>query len=237
EVNRNNYLVFRTNLAGLLNLSLDELGAIESTKDQFIGISVVETGTLFEQAKLTLPGIRALDLRIEQAEENVKVQKSNYWPSLSLSGGLNSNYSSTNDNLYLRQIRNNLGKGASLSLSIPIFNRFQVRNQVKIAKIDLQEALLSKDVRLNDLRNLTTKAVFNLQSAEEVIKNLDQQEKEYQESFRIAKVHFENGNSNSVVFLTVKTKMETTKSQLLVKKYEWLFQKYINDYYTGKMIL
>ncbi|HCU44083.1 MAG TPA: TolC family protein, partial [Sphingobacterium sp.] len=55
--------------------------------------------------------------------------------------------------------------------------------------------------------------------------------------FRIAQVHFEAGNSNSVLFLTAKNKLDSSQIQLLVKQYEWLLQKYINDYYAGALNL
>jgi len=76
-----------------------------------------------------------------------------------------------------------------------------------------------------------------LQNASNMITQLRSQNENYAESFRIAKVVFELGNSNSVIFLTAKNKYDSSQIQLLVKQYEWLLQKYINDYYAGSLNL
>ena len=70
-----------------------------------------------------------------------------------------------------------------------------------------------------------------------MITQLRSQNENFAESFRIAKVVFELGNSNSVIFLTAKNKFDNSQIQLVVKQYEWLLQKYINDYYAGSMNL
>ncbi|MNY06846.1 Outer membrane efflux protein [compost metagenome] len=112
-----------------------------------------------------------------------------------------------------------------------------VYNQVKLARLDLETAKFQKDIALNDLRQETAKAVFNLKNVSNNIVQLQEQQQSYYESFRIAQVHFEAGNSNSVLFLTAKNKLDSSQIQLLVKQYEWLLQKYINDYYAGALNL
>ena len=184
-----------------------------------------------------MPIIPALDWRIKAAERNIKLAKSSYWPSLSLSAGLSTNYSNVADFGYWKQFNNNLGKSVSLNLAIPIFNNLAVYNQVKLAKLDLETTKLQKEIALNELRMETSKAVFNLKNVSSNIVHLREQEQSYTESFRIAQVHFEAGNSNSVVFLTAKNKLDNSRNQLLVKQYEWLLQKYINDYYAGSLNL
>src|SRR5690606_3653480 len=108
---------------------------------------------------------------------------------------------------------------------------------VRLAKLDLQAAKYQKEIQANILRSATSNAVFNLQNASNMITQLRSQNENYAESFRIAKVVFELGNSNSVIFLTAKNKYDSSQIQLLVKQYEWLLQKYINDYYAGSLNL
>jgi outer membrane protein len=106
-----------------------------------------------------------------------------------------------------------------------------------LAKLDLQTARFQKEIQQNVLRSATSNAVFNLQNASNMITQLRSQNENYAESFRIAKVVFEVGNSNSVIFLTAKNKFDNSQIQLVVKQYEWLLQKYINDYYAGSLNL
>jgi len=169
-------------------------------------------------------------------EEGIKVAKSNYWPSLSLNGGMSSNYSKEGGAIF-NQIKNNLSKGVGLTLSIPIFNQFKNRTQVRLAQVSLDDANFSRDIMRNDLRMKTAQAVFDLNITQKNVLNLRDQEVSYAESFRIATVHFEAGNSNSVIYLTAKNKLDATRSQLIIRQYEWLMQKYVNDYYAGSLNL
>jgi len=225
----------RVTLAGLMNVDVNTLGTLEEI-DIPTEIQAKSSEELFQQSLNILPQYKALDWRIKEMEEGIKVAKSNYWPSLSLSGGMSSNYSKEGGAIF-NQIKNNLSKGVGLTLSIPIFNQFKNRTQVRLAQVSLDDANLSRDIMRNDLRMKTAQAVFDLNITQKNVLNLRDQEVSYAESFRIATVHFEAGNSNSVIYLTAKNKLDATRSQLIIRQYEWLMQKYVNDYYAGSLNL
>lgn len=225
----------RVELAGLMNVDVNTLGTLEEI-DIPTEIQAKSSEELFQQSLNILPQYKALDWRIKEMEEGIKVAKSNYWPSLSLSGGMSSNYSKEGGAIF-NQIKNNLSKGVGLTLSIPIFNQFKNRTQVRLAQVSLDDANFSRDIMRNDLRMKTAQAVFDLNITQKNVLNLRDQEVSYAESFRIATVHFEAGNSNSVIYLTAKNKLDATRSQLIIRQYEWLMQKYVNDYYAGSLNL
>ncbi|MFZ4863467.1 TolC family protein [Sphingobacterium sp. Mn56C] len=227
----------KVRLATLMQMDPSVLGKLETIDYAKEVAWYSRNPALFEQAKTAIPDIYALDWRIKEAQQALKIAKGDYWPSLSLAAGISSNYSSSSNRDLLFQVRNNLGKSVSLHLSIPIFSRFMVRNQVKLARLDLSAAQYARLARLNSLREATAHVIFNMDNINQHIKNLQEQRINFQESFRIATVHFEAGNSNSVIFLTAKNKVDNAQSQLLVKQYEWLLQKYINDYYAGTLKL
>lgn len=226
----------RLRLASLLSLEGESDWDIEPLNSP-IGTNTTPGEMLYQHALDVLPQIKAFDWRIKEAEQGVKLEKSAYYPSLSLGAGLWSRYSSTNESSYGQQMNNYLSKGVSLGLHIPIFNRFKVKNQVKLAELNLQEVILGKEVVRNKLREETAKVIFDIGILKANVSNLREQERNYIESFRIAQVHFDAGNSNSVVFLSAKNKLDATRSQLLIKKYELMLQKYINEYYAGTLKL
>ena len=237
ESNKQILYTNRVKLAGFLNVDEVQLGDLQALELK-ADVQKMDPTTLYKMATENLPNIPALDWRIKAAEKNIKIAQSSYWPSLSLNGGLNSNYSKNGmEGDYWYQMRNNIGKYVSLNLSIPVFNRFKVKNDVKLAKLDLESTKFQREMTLNNLRAETSNAVFNLKNASNTIVQLHEQNTNYAESFRIAKVVFELGNSNSVIFLTAKNKYDNSQIQLVVKQYEWLLQKYINDYYAGSLNL
>lgn len=224
----------RVRLASLLNISIQDLGEIERISVS-IYAQIENQADLYQKAKEHLPTYRAWEWRKKQAEQGVKIAKSNYFPTLSIGAGLNSGYSNSNSVGYGQQMRNNLGKHLSLNLQIPIFNRFDTRRQVEHAKTNVEDIRWQEEIALNILRENTEKAIFDLQVTQKSIVNLQEQVRNYQESFRIAEVQFDLGASNSLMFLTAMNKWNNAQNQLVIKQYEWLLQKYINDYYAGDL--
>lgn len=225
-------------LASLLAMPVDELPAIAPLPIPIQDASL-SSAALYQEALSVLPNFKALDWRIKEAQADIKVAKADYFPSLSLSGSIQSRFSSADDKgfNYWQQLKNYPSKGVTLSLRIPIFNQMNVRTQVKLAKLNLEEAIWNRKIQENVVLEETAKAVFNLSLLQRNVNNLQKQEQSYQEAFRIAQVHFDTGNSNSVLFLTAKNKLDNTKNELLMRQYEWVLQKYINDYYAGKLDL
>lgn len=238
EINKQALYDRQLRLAALLNISIDALPALEQLS--FSADQPTYSGVdLYKKAIDVLPQFKALDWRIKEAQHLVRGAKSYYYPSLSLSASIQSRFSSIDESgfNYWQQFKNYPSKGVSLNLRIPIFNKMSVRSQVKLAKLDVDEARWEREIRENALREETAKAVFSMKTLRENVNNLREQEQSYQEAFRIAQVHFDAGNSNSVIFLTVKNKLDNTRNALLIKQYEWIMQKYINDYYAGTLDL
>lgn len=225
----------RVELAGLMNMNVQDMARLEPI-DIPSKVNATDAESLFALSMENLPQFKALDWRIKEMEANIKVARADYWPSVSLHGGMSSNYSKEGGAVF-HQIKNNLSKGVGVSLSIPIFNQFRTRTQVRLAQVDLHEATLEKEILRNQLRMRTAQAVFDLSITQRNVMNLRSQEESYAEALRIETVHFEAGNSNSVIYLTSKNKLDYTRSQLIIKQYEWLMQKYVNDYYAGSLDL
>ncbi|MEJ5054862.1 TolC family protein [Sphingobacterium sp. MYb382] len=225
-------------LASLLAIAVEELPKLEPL-NLSVSLAPISGADLYKGALTHLPSIKALDWRMKEAQEDIKLAKSGYFPSLSLNAGIQSRFSSVDPAgyNYWQQLKNYPSKGVSLNLRVPIFNQMTVRTQVRLAKLNLEEVEWTKKAQENKLREETSKNVFNLGALQKNVYNLKEQEQSYQEAFRIAQVHFDAGNSNSVLFLTVKNKLDASKNQLLIKQYEWLLQKYINDYYAGTLDL
>lgn len=238
ETNRQLQYERKLYLAGLLNIPVDDLPELEPlpfTIDQ----NQHSGEELYHTAMTVLPQFKALDWRKKEAYQQIKVAKSDYYPSLSLSASIQSRFSSIDESgfNYWQQFKNYPSKGVSLNLRIPIFNKMQVRSQVKLAKLDLDEVKWERKIQQNMLREETAKAVFGMKTLQKNVHNLREQEQSYQEAFRIAQVHFDAGNSNSVIFLTAKNKLDNARNELVIKQYEWIMQKYVNDYYAGTLDL
>lgn len=233
---KQNLYAARLRLARLMQLNEAQLGSLAPLTSRLSDyVDTEQERALFETAQKELPQFRALDFRIGESRQQIGVARSAFYPTLGLSAGMNSRFSDQYDGNYMTQFNQNLGKYVSVSLRIPIFNRLQTLNQVKQARLGYEDALLQKEIQLHLLKEETSKAVFDLKTTAATVRNLLEQISHYEESFRIAQVQFEAGNSNSFLFLTAKNKADAARQQLVIRQYEHLLQQYINDYYRGEL--
>lgn len=200
-------------------------------------ISVSDAGALYQTASERLGIIKAADHRRQQAAFSLKAARSSYFPTLSLGAGLSSNYSKDGMGSYYDQVQNNLGRSMAFSLSIPILSRFQVRNNVARAKLNVLDAEQAVQARRNELQQTTHQVLFSLEAAKERYKNLVEQVSHYTESFRIAEVRFNAGAINSVEFLIAKNKMDSANANLVIARYQWHLRQRIVDYYNGELLV
>lgn len=230
---------FNENLVGLfrlLNLPYDESVSLTPLQDLPLPMAPVsDAGALYQTAAERLGVIKAAEQREKQAEFSLKAARSSYFPTLSVGAGLSSNYSKDGMGSYYDQVQNNLGRSMAFSLTIPILSRFQVRNNVARAKLNVLDAEHAAQTRRNELQQATHQVLLNLEAAKERYKNLVEQVAHYTESFRIAEVRFNAGAINSVDFLIAKNKMDSANANLVIARYQWHLRQRIVDYYNGEL--
>jgi outer membrane protein len=135
---------------------------------------------------------------------------------------------------YNNQLNNNLATGVSLGLSIPIFNRSQVRSRVKLAKIDLKNSELVEQNTKTALQQSIERAYVNLVNTSDKYKILLEQVKSFDASFQAAEVRFNAGDITSVDYLIAKNNLDRTNTNLIISKYDFVLRSKILDYYQGK---
>lgn len=143
----------------------------------------------------------------------------------------NYSYSKTG---YVKQLNNNLGTFVGLSLQVPIFNRFQVRSNIKLAKINLQNAQLASEDEKAVLKQNIDQAYLNMNAAFDKYTILQTQVNDFDESFRVAEIRFMDGVINSPEYLIAKNNLETARISMITSKYDYSFRVAVLDYYKGK---
>jgi outer membrane protein len=131
---------------------------------------------------------------------------------------------------YFKQIDNNLGNYYGFQLQVPLFNQLSVRNQVKVAKIDLKNAQLENaSIKLTLQQNIET-AYLNMASNFERYKKLTSQVGDFEVSFKAAEIRFNTGVINSAEYLLVKNNFDRAKMNLITASYEYLLRTKILDW-------
>ena len=134
---------------------------------------------------------------------------------------------------YMDQFNNNLNSAAGISVRIPLFNGFRIKNNVKIEKLQLEETQVNLQQTKFTFKQSIKEAYNNMEASFNRYHILLKQVEAFEESFRINEVRFNNGVSNVVDYIISKNNMDASRLNLNKTKYEYLLRVKILDYYRG----
>ena len=102
----------------------------------------------------TQSSIKSSELQINSAIYDLKIAKANYLPNLSIGHRISTLYLDNVDDMFTfnEQLENNQQSAIYLSLNIPIFNKWSVRNSVAQSKIQIENSHLIAQQAKNQLR-------------------------------------------------------------------------------------
>ena len=234
------------NLAQALNLTEYESFDIVEPKigdDVFKNSmpSMVKPSELYQTAIAIKPHVKEAEYKLESSEKQLQVAKAGYWPKLNLelgySNGFQHVYKSGYPNeSFGKQLRNQGREYVALSLSIPIFDRFVTRNQVRKAQLGILNSELSLDnVKLNLYKEIQ-QAYQNATSAQSKYESAQKAFEAAEESFKYAKDRYEVGKISVYEYSEAQLKILKSRSEQLQAKYDFVFRAKILDFYAGKQI-
>jgi outer membrane protein len=195
---------------------------------------------VFNNAMSVRPEIQAAQLRVKSAEKQMEIVKGYRLPSLTF----NANYYNLYNNQYSyigsddkipfsEQLKNNSRSSASLNLSIPIFNRNQVKNNIANSSIQINNYKYQLQTTSNTLRKEIEQAYTNALASLNRYISTEKAVISMQEAFRYVEEKFNVGMVNSVDYNLQKNQLTAAQSQLLQAKYEFIFRTKILDFYNG----
>lgn len=135
---------------------------------------------------------------------------------------------------FTEQIKNNLNKSIGLSLQIPIFNRFQVRNRVKLATLTKRNSELVADNTRLALRQNIENAYANLVASGNRYRATLAQVQALEAAFGASESRLNAGSINVTEYNIAKTNLDRARAGLVQAKYDYVFRVKILDFYQNK---
>lgn len=187
------------------------------------------------------PVIKAAEFRLQSSEKNLRVARSAYYPTLSLGASYNNSYYHTynldegmSNPSFSSQMSNNGSESVGLNLSIPIFNRMSTRNQVRMARLSVEnQQLLLDNVRLNLYKEIQ-QAYYNAVAAHEKFRSSERAVEASRIAFKYEEQKYNAGRSTSYQFNDIKNRLARSLSEALQAKYDFIFRSKILDFYNGQ---
>lgn len=197
----------------------------------------VSPDAIYQEAVGIKPEIQAETLRLQGTEKSIDIAKSALYPSLTLSGGLGSNYYKTSGfpaESFGKQLSNNFSQYIGLSLSVPIFNRFATRNSIRSAQLNRQTQQLQLENTKKALYKEIQQAYYNALNSQAKYTSSEEALRSNREAFNLMSAKYEYGKANITEFNEAKNNLMKAESDLVRAKYEYIYNHALLDFYRGK---
>ena len=200
-------------------------------------LAALSPDAIYAEALGLKPEIAAQQLRLQAYNRNIKIAQAGYYPTLSLSGGLGTNYYTTSgftSDSFGEQLKNNFSQYIGLNLSIPIFNRFQTRNNVRTARISLENQQLQLDNTKKTLYKEIQQVYCNALNAQTKAQSSQEALASSLDAFKLMQAKYENGKATITEFNESKNNYLKSESDLVQARYELLYQQALIEFYRGR---
>jgi outer membrane protein len=229
-------------------LDLDSTGGFDIVVPKNIEIELLSplesVENIYAKALETMPQIKSAEYDLKSSEKQLAMAWGQLSPSLDLTGSLYSFYSeiavnpANTEAEYSNkdQLSDFYAKQISLGLTIPIFNRLQVKNSISNARLDLKDTKIQLDQAKMALYKEVQQAHADATAAREKYYSSVEAVNYNEEAFKYTSQKLEVGLVNSVDYNIAQNNLVTAKSNMLQAKYEYIFKLKILDLYMGNPI-
>lgn len=204
--------------------------------------SIIPPDQVYDYAVGVKPQVKEQEYLLESQKKMLKVAQAGYYPKLNFSAGYSNGYyhnfgdGDYNNAPFSDQLKNNGQKSIGFSLSIPIFNRFQVRNSVRSARIAIHNRELLMENTKKTLYKEIQQAYYNATAAQEKYVSSDKSVDASKIAFSYAEERYGAGKSTVFEYSEAKTKYAQSLAEQTQSKYNFIFRAKILDFYNGTPI-
>ena len=153
-------------------------------------------------------------------------------PSLSMSLGYNA---TSSDQITKQYFEDNYIKSANLTLSIPLFNGFRKRNDIKISKLQLSKSEASLGTAKKDAEVELYSSLNRLNNYEELIPIQQEILLSAEEDLKLAEQKYELGSADILELLDAQLAVIQASSSLVTTKYDAAIQMATLDNIIGTL--
>jgi outer membrane protein len=229
-------------------LDLDSTGGFDVVVPQNIEVELLAPLTSVQEiyaiALETMPQIKSAEYALKSSEKQLSMAWGQISPSVYMNGNLSSRYSQvatnpldpTADYSFKDQLNDYYYKNLNFGISIPIFNKLQIKNSISNSKLQLNDYKLQLDIAKMALYKEVQQAHADASASREKYYSSVEAVKYNEEAFKYTSQKLEVGLVNSVDYNIAQNNLISAKSSMLQAKYEYIFKLKILDLYMDKPI-
>lgn len=170
------------------------------------------------------PAYKTVVAEITVQEKNIDIERSYYLPTLTGNYSWSTFYNrslgnnSFTNTSFSDQFSQNKNQSISFGLNIPIFNKFQIKNNVEIAKLNVINSNYSKDLIINDLTKSINSIKAQFLNAQEKYSLLELNFENQKLSFQRSEEKYKEGLMDAYTFFVVRNNWLQANYNLISSK-------------------
>ncbi|KAA0128603.1 TolC family protein [Chryseobacterium sp. SN22] len=173
------------------------------------------------------PAYQAIQKEIEAQQKNVEIGRSAYLPALTGSCIWSSFYNRILEkpaSAFTDQIRDNKNRQISFGLSIPVFNKLQVKSNIENAKLNVINSYYDKEIIINNLTQNINSIRVQFLNAQEKYRLLEANFENQRLSFQKSEEKYKEGLMDAYTFFVVRNNWLQANYTLISSKNEVIQQ-------------
>lgn len=190
---------------------------------------------VLESSMASLPDLKISQYNVDIAETGLKISRSSYFPTVSLSGSIGTGHQKDFSN-YSSQLSDRFNQQAGISVSIPIFNRNRTRSNVNQSRIALQQAELDDMQAQLDIRQSVLQEYRDVVGAVSKFESSEIKQDAYLKSFEAYRAKYDAGAITTVELLQQQNNYINAMNDYIQSKYGFLLKRKILDVYMGEPV-
>lgn len=225
----NNLQLSKLDLSQVMDLEdFKELDVVVPANLMENELALLSAEEVYNSAVQSRPELKAAEFRLQSSEKNIAIAKADYLPSLGFGAQIGTGYYNMSrlpvNEAFGDQVSNNLSTALGFRLSIPVFNRFEVKNRVKSAKLEVENSKIEMEKTKIELRKTIQQAYFNAIASKNRWESSQKSVRANEEAFRFASQKFESGRANQYEVNIAKNNLAQSISEQTQAKYEYVFR-------------
>ncbi|MFN8670370.1 MAG: TolC family protein [Gemmatimonadaceae bacterium] len=181
--------------------------------------------------------LQALDSRLKAADASVQAATATRWPTLSLSLGYNTSFSSLSNFSFTDQLDQRRGGSIALGVSLPVFDRFTTSNASQQARIQADNARIALESQKREVGLQVRRAWLDLTSAREQLAAAEAQVKAADQALLTSRERYNAGAATLVELAQARATQVQAASAMVNARYNLVLQGTVMDYYTGGLAI
>lgn len=190
---------------------------------------------LIEAADRERPDLAAERQRLAAVDERLTQARAGRWPTLSLSGSFSGRYSDGEPDGVWDQLGRRQSGGVGLSLSLPLFDRFDTRNAIRRAETNRETATINLDALRQDVALQVRRAVLDRDAARESLAAARDGAAAAREALSYTNERYLAGAATLAEVTLSRAGLVSAESAEVSALYRLLWQNRLVDYYIGTL--